>query len=135
MLQCCNNRSHVDVIATIPPHVTSLNGDEAGRWGWAQTEDKTMNANVQPSNAELMAIIKRLQDENAALRNSSAAKLTLKVSEKGAVCLYGMGKWPVTLYANQWLKVLDMAEQIKGFIKANKALLSVKEGEAINIAD
>jgi hypothetical protein len=94
-----------------------------------------MNANVQPSNAELMAIIKRLQDENAALRNSSAAKLTLKVSEKGAVCLYGMGKWPVTLYANQWLKVLDMAEQIKGFIKANKALLSVKEGEAINIAD
>ena len=53
-------------------------------------------------------------------------KLTLKVSEKGAVSLYGMGRYPVTLYGQQWERLLNEAEQIRVFLKANTALLSVK---------
>lgn len=52
------------------------------------------------------------------------AKLTLRVSKKGAVSLYGMGRWPTTLYPAQWEKVLGEAETIRSFIEANKALLS-----------
>ena len=52
--------------------------------------------------------------------------LSLKVSEKGAVSLYGMGKFPVTLYGAQWERVLNEAETIRAFLKANAALLSVK---------
>lgn len=51
-------------------------------------------------------------------------KLTLKVSAKGAVSLYGMGRFPVTLYAAQWDKVLGEAETIRNFIEANQAVLS-----------
>ena len=53
----------------------------------------------------------------------------LKVSVKGAISLYGLGKWPVTLYKEQWLKVLAMADEIKAFISANEANLAVKESK------
>ncbi len=53
-------------------------------------------------------------------------KLPLKVSAKGAISLYGMGKFPVTLYKQQWLKVLDQQEEIREFITTNDTLLSVK---------
>lgn len=53
-------------------------------------------------------------------------KLTLKVSAKGAVSLYGMGKFPVTLYAGQWERVLGSAEEITSFIEANREGLAVK---------
>lgn len=56
-----------------------------------------------------------------------ANKLGLKVSEKGAVSVTGMGRFPTTLYASQWLKVLGVAEEIKAFIEANKAALSFKD--------
>ena len=52
--------------------------------------------------------------------------LTLKVSEKGAVSLYGMGKWPVTLYASQWDRVIENIDQVRAFVEANRAILSVK---------
>lgn len=61
-----------------------------------------------------------------AAQAQSQRKLTLKVSEKGAVSLYGMGRFPVTLYGQQWERLLAEGEQIKAFIKANAALLSVK---------
>lgn len=54
-------------------------------------------------------------------------KLTLKVSDKGAVSVYGMGKWPVTLYAQQWERLLASQDEIKDFLAANVGLLSVKE--------
>ncbi len=54
-------------------------------------------------------------------------KLTIKVSEKGAVSVYGMGKWPVTLYAGQWERLLDNAQEIRDYIEANRASLAVKE--------
>lgn len=60
----------------------------------------------------------------AASRNGA---LSMKVSEKGALSIYGMGRFPVTLYKEQWLKVLGIADEIKAFIEANDASLKTKE--------
>ena len=65
----------------------------------------------------------------ALVAQMAAAKhkaLALKVSEKGAVSLYGMGRFPVTLYAGQWERLLEARGQIEAFIEANRASLSVK---------
>lgn len=56
----------------------------------------------------------------------AAGRITLKVSAKGAVSLYGLGQWPVTLYGEQWDRVLGMADDIRTFIDTNKAHLSTK---------
>ena len=68
---------------------------------------------------ELLAII-------AALDAQPARKLTLKVSQKGALSLYGMGRFPVTLYREQWERLFAARAEIEAFIKANASLLSVK---------
>ena len=80
------------------------------------------------SNAELLAFVAKLQAENAALKAAPARALTLKVSEKGGVSVYGLGRFPVTLYAGSWERLLAPAvvEQITSFIKANEALVSRK---------
>jgi hypothetical protein len=52
--------------------------------------------------------------------------VSLKVSEKGGVSVYGLGRFPVTLYRDQWTKLLDMAEDIRAFIRANEASLKTK---------
>jgi hypothetical protein len=84
--------------------------------------------NTQPT---LQEQIEQLQAENAALKAKTARKLTLKVSEKGALSLYGINsQFPVTLYKEQWAKVLGMAEEIKAFIAANDAKLTVKTPKA-----
>src|SRR6476661_5651102 len=75
----------------------------------------------------LKAELERLRQENAALKKGASSGLRMKVSEKGAVSIYGMGRFPVTLYKEQWLKLLDMADDIRGFIKANEAQLKAKE--------
>lgn len=54
-------------------------------------------------------------------------KLTLKVSDKGAVSVYGMGRWPVTLYASQWERLLASKDEIVAFIETNRDQLAVKE--------
>ena len=69
----------------------------------------------------------RLRSENEALKKTSAKGLTLKVSEKGGVSVYGLGRFPVTLYKEQWAKLLDMSEEIRAFIKANESKLKAKE--------
>jgi len=76
--------------------------------------------------AELLAELAKLQAANAALKASASAKLTLKVSAKGAVALYGMGRFPVTLYAEQWERVVAHGEAIKAFIAEHRAELSYK---------
>ena len=78
---------------------------------------------------EMMAELNRLKAENESLKNSTAhvRSLSLKISEKGAVSLYGLGRFPVTLYKEQWQKVLGAADEIKAFIKANDAQLKAKE--------
>jgi hypothetical protein len=79
------------------------------------------------SDDDMKAEIERLRAENAALKKTSSRGLSLKVSEKGALSVYGMGRFPVTLYKEQWLKLLEMSEDILAFIKANESLLKTKE--------
>ena len=72
--------------------------------------------------------LERLRRENEELKQSRkrGGALNLKVSQKGAVSLYGMGRFPVTLYKEQWLKMLDFAEEIRAFVKANEGQLKTK---------
>jgi len=78
---------------------------------------------------DLQAEIARLKAENEALKNKSSAGgvLSMKVSEKGALSLYGMGRFPVTLYKEQWLKLLGVADEIKKFIANNNSQLKAKD--------
>ena len=78
---------------------------------------------------DLRAEIERLRAENEALKRPERGKLSLKVSEKGALSVYGMGRFPVTLYKEQWLKLLGIAEEIKSFIAANADRLKTKESD------
>jgi hypothetical protein len=75
------------------------------------------------SDEELKAELEHLRNENAALKKGASSGIHLKVSEKGAVSVYGMGRFPVTLYKEQWLKLLDMSDDIRAFIAANEARL------------
>jgi hypothetical protein len=70
----------------------------------------------------------RLRAENEALKAQQSRGLSLKVSEKGGVSVYGLGRFPVTLYKEQWTKLLDMGEDIRRFIRENESKLKVKEG-------
>ena len=79
------------------------------------------------SDDDLKTELERLRAENAALKKGAAAGVTLKVSEKGALSIYGMGRFPVTLYKEQWLKLLAMSDEIRAFIVANERLLKKKE--------
>ena len=79
------------------------------------------------SDEELKAELERLRSENAALRRGASSGIRIKVSEKGAVSIYGMGRFPVTLYKEQWLKLLDMSDEIRAFIAANESQLKAKE--------
>jgi hypothetical protein len=79
------------------------------------------------SDEELKAELERLRSENAALKKGATAGIRMKVSEKGAVSIYDMGRFPVTLYKEQWLKLLDMSDEIRAFITANEAKLKARE--------
>jgi hypothetical protein len=72
---------------------------------------------------DLRAELERLRAENEALRRSSSKGLSLRVSEKGAVSVYGLGRFPVTLYKEQWLRLLDMSDDIRAFIRQNDTQL------------
>ena len=78
------------------------------------------------SDEEIKAELEQLRQENAALKKGATAGIRMKVSEKGAVSIYGMGRFPVTLYKEQWLKLLDMSDDIRAFIIANEAQLKTK---------
>jgi len=81
-----------------------------------------------PSEEELHAEIERLRAENENLKKPAArGAMSLKVSEKGALSVYGMGRFPVTLYREQWEKLLGMSDEIRKFIQENDAKLKKKE--------
>ena len=79
------------------------------------------------SDEDLRAELEKLRAENEKLKNKSVRGLSLKVSEKGAVSLYGIGRFPVTLYKEQWAKVLGMKDDIERFMNDNAHLLKTKE--------
>jgi hypothetical protein len=80
------------------------------------------------SEDELKAEIARLQAENERLKTQRPGRVALKVSGKGGVSLYGLGRFPVTLYKEQWVKLLDMADDIRAFLREHDAELKSKEG-------
>jgi hypothetical protein len=81
-----------------------------------------------PSEEELKAEIDRLRAENENLKKPAVrGQMSLKVSEKGALSVYGLGRFPVTLYREQWEKLLGMSEEIRRFIHDNDERLKKKE--------
>ena len=86
------------------------------------------------SDTDLKAELERLKQENEALKAGRrvAAGMTFKVSEKGAVSVYGLGRFPVTLYKEQWEKLLNASQELRSFIADNDANLKKKPaaGEA-----
>jgi hypothetical protein len=75
---------------------------------------------------ELKSELERLRAENETLKRSSSKGLSMRVSEKGALSVYGLGRFPVTLYKEQWLRLLDLTDDIKAFIKQNDEQLKSK---------
>ena len=75
----------------------------------------------------LQAEVERLKAENAALKARATRGASIKVSEKGGVSVYGLGRFPVTLYKEQWVKLLEMADDIRAFIREHDAQLKAKE--------
>lgn len=70
--------------------------------------------------------LERLRAENQALKKTASKGLSMKVSEKGGLSVYGLGRFPVTLYKEQWIKLLGMTEEIRAFIAANDSQLKTK---------
>jgi len=79
------------------------------------------------SETNLQAEVEKLRAENQALKSRSERTISLKVSEKGGVSVYGLGRFPVTLYKEQWEKLLAMTDDLKKFIQENADKLKIKE--------
>ena len=78
---------------------------------------------VEPSYEELKAKLAELQKQGPAANSGSVG---FKVGEKGGVSAYGLGRFPVTLYYEQWIKLLDRADQLRSFLEANKGALKMR---------
>jgi len=78
------------------------------------------------SEEDLKAELERLRAENEKLKSQRGRSAGLKVSEKGGVSVYGLGRFPVTLYKEQWAKLLGMADEIREFIKEHESELKAK---------
>jgi hypothetical protein len=76
---------------------------------------------------EVQQELERLRAENARLKKTASKGVSMKVSEKGGLSVYGLGRFPVTLYKEQWAKLLDMSDDIRAFIRDNEATLKAKE--------
>ena len=79
------------------------------------------------SEEDLQKEIEKLRAENEALKRPARGQMSLKVSEKGGLSVYGLGRFPVTLYREQWEKLLGMADDIRQFIQDNDAALKKKD--------
>lgn len=85
---------------------------------------------------QMQAKILELQKENQALKQAKIKPLVLKVSDKGALSIYGLGRFPTTLYVNQWARIFKAMTQIEKFISDNHSKFSVEkpEGPAKQVA-
>ena len=75
---------------------------------------------------DLQSELARLKAENERLKGERGRGVSLKVSEKGGVSVYGLGRFPVTLYKEQWTRLLDMTQELRTFIKENEGRLKSK---------
>lgn len=82
-----------------------------------------------PDDDDLKRELERLRAENEALKAKERRGTRLQVSEKGGVSLYGLRRFPVTFYADEWERILGMSDEIRAFIAANDAALKRKGGE------
>ncbi len=80
----------------------------------------------------IQAELERLRAENTALKTRSSTGLSLKVSAKGGVSIYGLGRFPVTLYKEQWEKLLAITDDIRAFLQENDAQLKTKEEKTVD---
>jgi hypothetical protein len=80
----------------------------------------------QMAEEDLKAELERLKAENDRLKSERGRSVSLKVSEKGGVSVYGLGRFPVTLYKEQWTRLLTMADEIRAFIKEHDTELKTK---------
>ena len=80
-----------------------------------------------PADEELQRELERLKAENDRLKAQRGRGVSLKVSEKGGVSVYGLGRFPVTLYKEQWTKLLEMTDEIRSFIKEHEGQLKTKD--------
>ena len=80
-----------------------------------------------PTEDDLRAELQRLKAENESLKARRSGALSMKVSEKGGLSVYGLGRFPVTLYQEQWLKLLDLSEEIRGFIRDHQPELKKRD--------
>lgn len=85
---------------------------------------------AKPTYDELMALVNRKNEEIAALKAKGQRSLSVKVHESGTISLYGLGRFPVSLYASQWTALFTMVDTIKKTIADNPALLQRKEKAA-----
>ena len=79
------------------------------------------------SDDDLRAELERLRKENESLKKGAAKGISMKVSEKGGLSIYGLGRFPVTLYYEQWNRLLGAADEIKAFLEENKSKLKLKD--------
>jgi hypothetical protein len=79
---------------------------------------------------DLKAELERLKAENERLKKRGERAVSLKVSEKGGVSVYGLGRFPVTIYKEKWAKLLDMADEIRAFTNDNDSKLKTKSDDA-----
>jgi hypothetical protein len=85
---------------------------------------------LRMSDDDVKAELERLRAENERLKQRSGRPTSLKVSEKGGLSVYGLGRFPVTLYKEQWIKLLALADDIHAFIKENEGKLKTKTDES-----
>jgi hypothetical protein len=78
-------------------------------------------------NEQMQAELEKLRAENAALKKGPSKGLSFKVSEKGGLSVYGLGRFPVTLYKEQWERLLNVADDLRAFLKANDSLLKSRD--------
>jgi hypothetical protein len=78
---------------------------------------------AEPTKEELMARIAELEKQ---VGGRKRGEIEFKVSEKGGVSVYGLGRFPVTLYYEQWVRLLDSAESLREFLEQNKSRLKLK---------
>jgi hypothetical protein len=81
---------------------------------------------AEPSYEEMKARLAELEKQ---VTKGRSGTLEFRVSEKGGVSVYGLGRFPVTLYFEQWIRLLDQADQLRAFLQENKAKLKLKEAK------